>query len=219
MKTTAPAVSPGTLTGGIYMYDTAYDLPPAELEKLYKYDPQAAKQLLSAAGQSNFSSELLFYLEAQAQDMTEFLTAQLAEVGVKFGPLKGIEPTELNRIWAGGNYPAMSSIRPSIAAGTTGDLNFWFKTGGAFNGLGVSNAKMDELITQQSKLVDKPEERAKSLHELQRELIQHAAYVPITLRAHVNLLWSFVKTSNGSRLAGHTQRGLSNQYENIWLDL
>jgi ABC-type transport system substrate-binding protein len=217
MQTTAPKSSPGALTGGIYTYDTSYELPNSESETIYKYDPQAAKQLLSAAGQTSINSELLFYLEPQAQEMTEFMVAQLAEIGMKF-TLKGVEPVGLNQLWAGGNFSALSSLRPSIAAGTTGDLNFWFKTRAAFNGLNVGNAKIDGLIDQQAKLVDKPADRAKVLHDLQRELIQYAAYVPITRRPAVEMLWSFVGTAGKARLAGMTQRGIGHQYEDVWLD-
>jgi peptide/nickel transport system substrate-binding protein len=153
-----------------------YILPDAELSKLLGYDPQGAKQLLQAAGVSNWQPKLLVSNINPHPAVGELMQAQLKEVGIS----ANIESIDVARfteqVLAQGQFElCVSATSPGNS--TNADLKSRWGTGGGRNAGRLSNPALDALIDKQSQTFDKGT-RLPLLQDAQRMILTLASIVP-----------------------------------------
>jgi peptide/nickel transport system substrate-binding protein len=170
----------GGLTTGLSLPDPSYMIPDAELTKLVGRDVAGAKQLLSQAGVSNLSFEIIAptYLSGAFVSLTELIQANLKDAGINTTIKTADTPA-----WATAqmtqNFQAITGT--FAGAAPNGWLNTRYKTGGGQNYVKYSDPEMDKLIDQQAVMVKDPDGRKKVLQDIQRKIINDAVYIPVIL--------------------------------------
>jgi peptide/nickel transport system substrate-binding protein len=142
-----------------YIFDQEPTVASGQLGPWTHYDPKQAKQLLDAAGASNFTMNNIYYAYSEASNRwTEILVAQFRDVGVTMTGGKA-DYTEFNSQWIGRKLPEVSSY----GWATQGfDADNWFysqvysKSGG--NRWNVNDPQLDQWAEQQQ-LELNPEKR------------------------------------------------------------
>lgn len=167
------------LSSGIIMPSADYQIPDAELQTLYKRDVEGAKALLKAAGKETMEFEAVVpnYLQGGYVTMAELIKANLRDVGITIN-LTVVDTPTITQRQTSFNFAAY------IAAGGSGGTPNSFLTArylstsaGTSNYAGYSNPDVDKLIDQQFVLSRDPDARKKILLDIQRKIINDAAYI------------------------------------------
>ncbi len=166
----------GWLTSDIVPPAPDWILPQDELKKLLAHDPAGAKQLLQAAGLSEWRPELKFLFLAQQQAAAELLPSMLQVVNI-FPRLRSCDNVCHNTILS------QSDFELAVTAGlrglsTTADLLLFYKTGGSRNGARISDPQLDSLIDAQARERDE-RKRRELFTQIQRRVLELAAYIPL----------------------------------------
>jgi peptide/nickel transport system substrate-binding protein len=170
----------GGYTAGLSLPDPSYGLADAELTRLLGRDVAGAKQLLSQAGVSNLSFEIIAptYLSGAFVSAAELIQANLREIGVTTS-LKTVDTPTLTTAQQSGNFQA--TIGTFAGAAPNGWLGARYKTGGGQNWAKYADPEMDRMIDQQAVLAKDPEGRKKVLQDVQRKIIGDAVYIPLVI--------------------------------------
>jgi peptide/nickel transport system substrate-binding protein len=167
-------------TAGISVPDPSYLLPQDEVDRLSARDLAGAKQLLQQAGVTNLSFEIVCptYLSGSFVTASEVIQANLKEVGINV-TIKSVDGATFIAAVQSGNYQAACATYGGAAP--NGWLNTQYKTGGGQNYAKYSDPEMDKMIDQQAPLAKDPEARKKILLDIQRKVINDAAYIQLLL--------------------------------------
>jgi peptide/nickel transport system substrate-binding protein len=216
-----------TIYPGIGAYDPALNglapdqiLTQAEIKELTKLDIAGAKKLMADAGFPNgLDLEMLVNntLGGIVPNAAELVAAQVAQAGfrVKLSVLDA--QAFLTRVTAPG--PAgdwvsyMTATQPPRP--THIELIAKFKTGGVENKANTNDKVMDDLIDQQAKQGKDPAARTKTLKDIQKRIIELAAYQQIAQQQTVFFWWPHVKDFNPN---GNTNDGVNTYQRAIWVD-
>jgi peptide/nickel transport system substrate-binding protein len=151
-------------------------LPQDELKKLLAQDIPGAKQLLQAAGFTEWQPQLKFlFLQAQ-QSAAELLPSMLQQIGVR-PRLQTCDNICHNNAFSQSDFELLvtGGLR---GTSTTADLLLFHKTGGSRNGAKVNDAQLDSLIEAQAR--ERDEKKRRDLFtQIQRRVIDLAAYIPL----------------------------------------
>jgi peptide/nickel transport system substrate-binding protein len=106
-----------------FLFDEEPTLESGVLGPWARYDPNEAKQLLDAAGASNFSMDNIYFAYSEAYNrIAEILVAQFRDIGVTMTGGKA-DYTEFNSQWIGRKLPEVSTV----GWATSGfDADNWF---------------------------------------------------------------------------------------------
>jgi peptide/nickel transport system substrate-binding protein len=201
------------LTTGLSVPDPSYLLPADELKKLVGRDVAGARQLLSQAGVTNLSFEIVAptYLSGAFVQLTEIIQANLKDVGIN----ATIKPVD-NATWANTqntvNFQALTGT--FAGAAPNGWLGVRYKTGGGQNFVKYSDPDMDRMIDQQFTMVKDTEGRKKILQDIQRKIINDAVYIPLVLYFSPVITQPFVKDF----YPPVTGTGHMRFWDSVWLD-
>jgi peptide/nickel transport system substrate-binding protein len=138
----------------------------------YEYDPDRAKQLLSAAGVEDLEFELEITSAARV-DVAEAIAAQLGEVGLRVS-IKVSEYTEFNANWANVEAPVLRMVTWSPLYDPHTLLSLAFDGDGYLSR--YANDEVDALIDQASTETD-PEARAGAFREMMAVMREDAPVV------------------------------------------
>ncbi len=149
-------------TGGWAMAGSFPDTwTQAEIKQILKYDPQAARQLLSAAGYANGVDLEFSYPGSQFGDKSiqqyQLLQAQLKKIGVNLN-LKSLDPTAYSQ-----NNKTAKFTMNARGKDLSGDVDsylyatYFSKSKANYNG--VSDPKLDALILAQRQEIDPAKRR------------------------------------------------------------
>jgi peptide/nickel transport system substrate-binding protein len=198
---------------GMSLPDPTYSLPEAELGRLVARDVEGAKRLLKEAGRENLSFEMAATTALSGTIVTtaELIQANLKEVGIAT-TIRQAETASLNASMQSRSFQAVAHI---VSAGApNGWLYARYYTGGTLNYAKYSDTEMDRLIDQQAVMARDPEGRKKILREIQRKIIDAAAYIPLVFFDQPHVLAAEVKGFNPPTLAN-----LHNAFwTTVWLD-
>lgn len=139
-----------------------------ELDDLYPYDPEAARQMLADAGYPDgFSIELLAFNIPLFQTVAEAVQAQFAEVGVDMS-VELDEPANIaQRCWGNGECGAMTISRGGPEPTLT--LAPFYLTGSPNNPPETGDPTVDEIVERASQATDEETRR-----EIVREFTRYA---------------------------------------------
>jgi peptide/nickel transport system substrate-binding protein len=152
-------------------------LPQDEFQKTLARDVAGAKQLLQAAGVTNWTPTIATFA-ATTQNIAELIQQNLKDVGVN-AKLQVIDiPFFLNQIKIQGQFE-LATVGDALTSSTTQDLTIHYKTGGTWNGPKLSDPQLDQWIDQQGQEFDK-NKRYDLLKQIQRKLLDLLAFVPLS---------------------------------------
>jgi ABC-type transport system substrate-binding protein len=192
---------------GLSLPDPSYGLPEAELGRLVARDVEGAKRLLRDAGKENLSFEITVsnVLSGTMVSVTELIQANLKEIGVTT-TLKPVDSPTNQAALQSGNFQANAYI--TSAGAPNGWLYLRHYTGGTQNYAKYSDAEMDKLIDQQAVLARDPEGRKKILQDIQRRIVDAAAYIP--------LVFFQQPIANAAEVKGFNPPTLLNLHNTFW---
>ena len=162
-----------------FIFDKAPTVESGELGPWSGHDPQKAKQLLTAAGVSNFSmSNAYFPYSDYMNRWSEVLVAQFRDVGINMTGGK-VDYTEFNSQWVGRKLPEVSTS----AWATSGfDADNWFygqvhsKSSG--NRWNINDPQIDQWAEQQQVELD-PAKRKELWRKIWDRDLQQAYRPPL----------------------------------------
>jgi peptide/nickel transport system substrate-binding protein len=216
-----------TIYPGIGAYDPAVNglapdqqLTQAEIKELTKLDLAGAKKLMADAGFPNgLDVEMLVgnYGNGIVASAAELIAAQVAQAGfrLKLNVLENLAFTA--RVTAAG--PAGDWIsyftftqppRPTHV-----ELIAKFRSGGGENKANTNDKMIDDLIDQQAKQGRDPAARTKTLKDVQKRIIELAAYQQVAQQQTVFFWWPHLKDFNPN---GNTNDGVNTYQRAIWID-
>lgn len=173
----------GTLTGPIT--PTLFGaLPQDEVDKLLKYDPKQAKELLAKAGYPHgFSSKLITtdgYGETILRE-AQWIQEDLAKIGIKLTIEQQDYATYVSSTWPQGKYDIMYGLQTPMLTADEYLTSEWSSTG-TRNWSGVNDPKLDKMIATQRTITDDAK-REKALQDIERYIMTHVS-TPLPLYAY-----------------------------------
>jgi peptide/nickel transport system substrate-binding protein len=192
-------------------------LPDAEVKKLLTYDPDGARALLKQAGKENLTVECVVgdYLSGLVVSAGELLKAQLAKVGVTLN-LKKLDGTNYAlQVYTRAEYEQMAFAGQSAApqAPTNSDLQARVHSKGPINIAHRANPEIDKLIEQQAVMARDVEGRKKVILDIQRKMIEDAAFIAVCQQRGDWVVWPHVKNFYPNNAGGSITDALT-----VWLD-
>jgi peptide/nickel transport system substrate-binding protein len=152
---------------------TAYD-PTFSLGR--KYDPEQAKQLLSAAGYPDgFDTTIIVFPEAALKDVSVAIQNDLAKVGIRV-KLEYPEIGKYQTYMFGGSWPTNSALfqgLPMIDPTYVAGIQFMFMS------IGSSWARSPELMQKEQAALASPTPDVKLVREVTDAMTQDALLIPI----------------------------------------
>src|SRR5262249_51792093 len=121
-------------------------LPDNEVATLLAYDPQGARQLLQAAGVSNWSPHMA--TSTTYADVGQLCQAQLKQVGIDTH-IDVMDLPTFNQLVQNTKQYDTNNAATGTGGSPTGDLETRFKTGGGLNIAQISDPELDQLIERQ----------------------------------------------------------------------
>jgi peptide/nickel transport system substrate-binding protein len=173
-------VGRGGYLGGLSLPEPSYGLPDAELGRLVGRDVEGARRLLQQAGVSNLSFEIMVsnVLSGAIVSMAELIQANLRDIGITT-TLRTVDTAATTAALQSGSFQAVANVASSGAP--NGWLYGRHYSAGPTNYAKYSDPEMDRLIDQQAVMARDPEGRKRILQDVQRKIINDAAYIPIVL--------------------------------------
>jgi len=181
----ADALSYGSSRPTVQFFASTSPAYDPELEKIYKFDPAKAKQLLAEAGfKDGVDVSMLLLNISEYRPIAEAYQAMLADVGirVKFDivdasqfPVFRRPPTRADILMArwGGRPDPLQVFQELIG------------TGGSFNPVGTATPEIDTLIDQARKMTPDNPERVKLLRQIGRLGVEYASNITLMTRSNV----------------------------------
>jgi len=168
-------------------------LPEEEMRRSLARNLAEARQLLDAAGVSNWRPRLAVGAAQSAgvgSSVEEIVQAQLKDAGIN----ATIEPIQnaIEVIRVRGEFElALSGVNATST--TNQDLASRFRTGGGFNGPRMSDPELDRLIGAQASEVKDRNRRFDLLKQVQRRIIEAAGVIPIASQFRIGAHWPELK--------------------------
>jgi peptide/nickel transport system substrate-binding protein len=209
---------PGFAAKGTGFAETApnQNLPAAEIEQLYKYDPDGAKKLLAEAGATDLQVDFLVanFLAGLAVATGELVQAQLLKIGVKTN-LKPVEGTAFitNVRTPPGDY-IMSLNVQAAPDPIDSELRAHHHSKGSQFTTGLVDPTPDSMIERQSRLVSDPAARARLIQDIQRKTISLYTFNQVAVQDQSSVTWPYVQDWNPNSAANNTLA----DYMWVWLD-
>jgi ABC-type transport system substrate-binding protein len=163
---------------GLSLPDPSWALPQADVDRFATRDVAAARQLLSQAGVSNLSFEIIVTtaLSGTFVTMAELIQANLKDIGITT-TLKSVDGTTWSAALTSSNFQALVG---TVSGGAiNGVLGAQYRSGGSQNYIKYSDPELDKLIDQQAVMAKDPEGRKKAVLEIQRKLLNDLPYIPL----------------------------------------
>jgi len=189
-------VSPGTPG-----YTPIEELP-ASSKLLFEYDPEAAKQMLAAAGYPNgFSMDVTLVPDPEEQDIISMLIDMWSKIGVEVNPIV-LEQTAFISVQQAFDFddaitqeggPGFNSISALVQHRTY--------PAGQFNYSKWSNSEYDALMAQVLVATD-PVKRADLMTEAALIFIDDAPVIPFANQMVINAYWPWMKNYYGELNVG-----------------
>lgn len=204
----------GRFSGPVTAHIVRYALSEDELESYYRYDPDEAKQLLVDAGYSDGIKTSLMVTAGYGQttvSAAEWVVEDLKKIGIDAEIDVVDYATYITQRWPQKQYEiAVGPQTPFQEADEW--LRTQYHTDGTRNWYGISDPELDEMIMEQTRIVDE-DERIEMVRDIQRYILENIVN-PIEL-------W----TPDGTVLLGaaiknyhpQPQYGLDH-YAYLWLD-
>jgi len=155
----------------------------AEIKQILKFDPQAAKQLLSAAGYANGFELEFTYPGAQFGDKSiqqyQLLQAQLRKIGVNLN-LKSIDPTAYSQNNKSAKF-TMNARSKDVSGDVDSYLYATYFSASKANYNGCNDPKLDALILAQRHEPD-PAKRREAVRAASKYLNETAQGMAVNYR-------------------------------------
>ncbi len=195
-----------------------FDNRPAEIQSLFKYDPEKAKQMLAEAGYPNGFTATVSYMvggfNREDQQRAEMLASMWAKVGVNL-KLEPMEFTAWQAMVNSRKHPEVvidwsASVFPFWTFGT------YFSTKGTNNYSMYSNKKFDELLAKAEATVDEAE-RTAILEQMFLILQEDVPVIDFGFPVFRSYWWPWVKNYYGENTGGTGGHGRT-PFEMMWID-
>jgi ABC-type transport system substrate-binding protein len=185
----------GSLTGGLALPDTSWELPQDELKRLLRRDLDGARRLMAEAGVPNgFPMELNVanYRNGAFVTMAELAQQQLREVGIR-AEIKVLDAAQWTQVVRTNGEFSCYLDSASGRLTTNGDLLARYHSRGARNFTKFADPEIDRLIEQQAVLSRDPNRRKALIQDLQRKVIEKAFLSPLFYPGQQNAHWTYVR--------------------------
>ncbi len=175
---------------------------PADIQRLFTYNPDLAKKLLSEAGYPNgFSTEVLVGPDQTERDACALLKDQWAKIGIDL-TINAVDATTDSAM----TIPAPPTYLPLHKGGrfSSGQVRAdpmqpmfdMYRTYGPGSWTVYRNPKFDAKLDAASVEMD-PDKQNALIHEAGLILAKDCTYVPMTLTSNRNVWWPWVKNYYG----------------------
>ena len=147
----------------------------------YEYNPEKAKELLSAAGADGLTLTFYYGESADNSKLGQALQSQLANVGVTLE----LEPVENGTWWAtfeDGNYDVSRGGYPMEKANTDSCYYDMFHSTGTFNVSRINNPEIDALLDEARTELDSAK-RDEIYVQVNQILTEEAYFIPLYFSA------------------------------------
>ena len=150
-----------------------------ELDEMYPYDPDRARELLAEAGfPDGFSADIIVVPSPAAyQLLGEAVQAQLAEVGIDLN-VQITEPAQLGPAMYVDKTAMFALLYTNGAVDPANTVGSRFAADGFFNAGDYSTPRLEELY-QQSLATTDEEERTVVMQDISREVVEQVLDVPL----------------------------------------
>lgn len=194
------------------------DERPPEVQQLFEFDPEKAKQMLADAGYPNGFTATVSYMTGgfnrEDQQRAEILASMWANVGVTLN----LQPMEYTA------WQAMVNARqhPEVVIDWSSSVfPFWtfesyFSTGGSNNYSMYSNPEFDELLAKASTTIDEAE-RTALLEQMYLILQEDVPVIDFGFPVFRSYWWPWVKNYYGENTGGTGGHGRT-PFEMMWVD-
>lgn len=174
---------------GAYAWVDFFDAAP-DLGDAYKYDPQAAKQMLAAAGVTTpFEVPFDYFVYGgDVDDQLQTIQDQLKDIGVNFKLQKLDATAFLAKFYGGKVETTISSFIPTTPRWTPLSMLSLFRSGSPKNYLKVNSADFDRAVDKLTTTEDRAEQK-KAYQDAWFALHRPAYFVSMT-EAPTNFLHS-----------------------------
>jgi peptide/nickel transport system substrate-binding protein len=195
---------------------------PKETQAWYSYDPQQAKQLLAAAGQSNLTIRLGYvvagpFSTAAYTNLAETLNGMMNQGGIKCS----LFTQDYNTQYIGGGHGSRqgffdrdSMILAGVGSVTDADSAIFdnFSSKSTSNGDHLSDATLDAMIDKERQLVNE-DERLKACLDIERYVADKVYVIP-TLGTNG---WLFLNPRVQNYQYSASQGTGTETYAKVWL--
>lgn len=163
----------GTYTGPVNVHIARYALSQDELKSYYPYDPDQAKELLAEAGYPDGFSAKLMTTAAYGPvvvNSAEWIVEDLAAIGIS-AEIEVVDyATYITQRWPQLQYDMAVGVQTPF-----GEADEWlraqFHSEGSRNWYGIDDPKLDEMIMEQTRILDE-DERIEKVREIQRYILE-----------------------------------------------
>ncbi len=163
----------GARTGPVQRSLPLYSLSQDELAEYQPYDPDQARQMLADAGVSDLSMSIMTTAGygPRIVNATEWIVADLAEVGVT-AEIEVVDyATYIGQRWAGEQYEVAVGLQTPFQ-----EPDEWlyaqYHTEGSRNWWNISDPELDAMVEEQREILD-PDERIEQIKETQRWMLEN----------------------------------------------
>ncbi|MFA5565656.1 MAG: ABC transporter substrate-binding protein [Acidimicrobiia bacterium] len=163
----------GSYTGPVNIHVARYALSQDELKSYNPYDPERARELLAEAGYPNGFDSKIMTTAAYGPvvvSVAEWVVADLAEIGIKADIEVVDYATYITQRWPQLQYEIAVGLQTPFAEADEW-LRAQYHSEGSRNWYGVDDPELDELIMDQTRIVDEDDRIAKA-EEIQRYILE-----------------------------------------------
>jgi peptide/nickel transport system substrate-binding protein len=198
---------------GVAGANPEYELSEAEVKDLTKFDLEGAKKLMAEAGFANgFEAEITSTGDIPNQN-AELIAAMLQKINIR-AKLRPLDPaTSQTLVTTQRVFQINVALAPPPLPLNADLYSKWHSTGNQ-NIRDHSDPELDKMIDQQSRLWKDPAGRNKLVKDIQRRIIDQAAFMQLYGTNTVFVQWPHVKRFNPN---GNTNDSLWT-YGYVWLD-
>jgi ABC-type transport system substrate-binding protein len=205
----------GRYFSGVRTASADQNLPAAELERFFAYDPEGSRRLLREAGLTALEFEMPVgdFLAGQVVQGAELVQAQLKKVGIN-ATLRVMDGASwIAQVRSGGNYTVYFGLQ-SAPPPLNPELRAKHHSKGPFLTTTLSDPELDALIERQSTLGKDVAGRARVVQEIQRKILGLYGFIPIAGSDESWALWSYVKNFNQNSATNN----IPGDFSWIWYD-
>ena len=181
----ADALSYGSSKPTVQLFASGSPAFDPALEKIYSFDQNKARQLLTEAGHKDGVEILMLLLNiGEYRPIAEAYQAMLAEVGIKVK----FDIVDASMFPAFRRPPTRADILMARWGGRPDPLQVFQEligTGGSFNPVGVATPEIDALIDKARRMTPDNPERVKLLRQIGRLGVEYGSNIPLMTRSNV----------------------------------